>query len=380
MERLALQSVARKAGRGVLIALAILLAGLLLLVGVLLAVSPGKPEPYLDADGKPLAGSISEKIRVQINGVEQGMFIKGKDRKNPVLLFVHGGPGMPEYAPLVEKLPPGLEDYFTVCYWEQRGAGLSYGADLPPETLTLEQLVSDTLEVTNYLRRRFGQEKIYLLGHSWGAYLAIQVAARAPELYHAYIAMQQISRQMESEKLAYAYMVEQYRRAGNKRMLRKFARIPLLEMDRMPNSYRALRDEGMHLLGIGTTHKMKSVISGVFLPVWQSRAYTLGEKINVWRGKWSAHSTAMWNRVLAEDLTSVVPKLEIPVYFFHGAHDYTVSYPLAKDYFEKLLAPRKGFYTFPESAHSPLFEEPERARRILTEDVLAGATNLADRP
>lgn len=135
----------------------------------------------------------------------------------------------------------------------------------------------------------------------------------------------------------------------------------------------------MHDLGVGTTHKMNSVVSGIFLPVWQSREYTFGEKINIWRGKWSAHSAAMWNRMLAEDLTSVVPKLELPVYFFHGSYDYTVSYALAKDYFEKLQAPRKGFYTFAESTHSPLFEEAEQGLRILMEDVLAGTNNLADR-
>jgi pimeloyl-ACP methyl ester carboxylesterase len=361
----------------VLITPFILLAGILILVGVLLVWSPGKPQPFLDQNGNVLAGSISEKIYVNINGVEQGMFIKSKNRSNPVLLFIHGGPGMPEYF-LTRNYPTGLENYFTVCYWEQRGAGLSYSPDLPSETLTAEQLISDTLEVTNYLCKRFGQEKIYLMAHSWGSFIGIQAAARAPEMYYAYIGMAQISRPLESEKLAYQYMMEQYTRAGDNRMVQKLEEFPIIKMDTVPNSYRSLRDEAMHKLGIGTTHKMKSVISGIFLPSWKCPEYTLSEKVNIWRGKWSPHSTNMWNQMIASDLTTKVPKLDIPVYLFHGIYDYTCSYTLARDYFYKLQAPFKGFYTFNQSAHSPLFEEPEKVQHILQRDVLAGKNDRAD--
>ena len=295
----------------------------------------------------------------------------------PVLLFLHGGPGMPEYA-ISQQYPAVLEDYFVVCWWEQRGSGLSFNPDIPPESLTAEQLISDTSAVTDYLRQRFGQEKIYLLAHSWGSYIGIQAAARAPELYYAYLGMGQVSRQLASEKLAYTYMVEQYTKAGDKSMLQKLAKFPLPAMDSFPNAYRGLRDEAMHKIGIGTTHKMKSVESGIFLPVMASRAYTLGEKINVWRGKWSGYSTEMWNGLLATDLTAMVQKLDIPVYIFQGVYDYTCTYSLAKDYFDQLQAPGKGFYTFEQSAHSPLFEEPEKMAKILQEDVLAGTFSLAD--
>ncbi|MEN6389046.1 MAG: alpha/beta hydrolase [Syntrophomonas sp.] len=357
--------------------LSILLACILILFGVLLALSPGKPKPFLDENGKVLAGSISEKIHINVNGVEQGMFIKSKNQANPVLLFIHGGPGMPEYF-LTQNYPTGLEDYFTVCYWEQRGAGLSYSSDIPSETLNEEQLISDTLEVTNYLRQRFGQEKIYLMAHSWGSFIGIQAAAQAPGMYNAYIGIAQISRPLESEKLAYKYMMEQYTTTGDKRMVQRLEKIPITEMDDVPNSYRSLRDEAMHELGIGTTHNMKSVISGIFLPSWKFPEYTLSEKVNIWRGKWSVNSTNLWNQMITTDLTAKAPKLYIPVYFFHGIYDYTCSYTLAYDYFEKLKAPLKGFYTFEQSAHSPLFEEPEKMQHILEKDVLAGVNNLAD--
>lgn len=367
----------RRMGRSMLIMFSILLVCMLGIVGLLLAWSPGKPKPFLNENGEVLANSISEKIHVSINGVEQGMFIKSKNKANPVLLFIHGGPGMPEYF-LTQSYPTGLEDGFTVCYWEQRGAGLSYSSDIQPGTFTEEQFVSDILEVTDYLRKRFGQERIYLMAHSWGSFIGIQAAARAPEMYSAYIGIAQTSRPLESEKLAYEYMKEQYTIAGDKRMVQRLEKFPITDLEIVPNSYRSLRDEAMHELGIGTTHNMKSVISGIFLASWKSPEYTLSEKINIWRGKWSAYSTNMWNEMIATDLTAKVPKLDIPVYFFHGVYDYTCNYALAKDYFEKLQAPLKGFYTFGQSAHSPLFEEPTRMQDILHRDVLSGMNNLAD--
>ncbi|MGI5854116.1 MAG: alpha/beta hydrolase [Bacillota bacterium] len=375
-KRLSVKSGSKMVGRVMLIILAALIICAFILTGVLLACSPGKPAPFLGKDGKPLANSISEKIRVKINGIEQGMFIRGKDKTKPVLLFLHGGPGMPEYA-IARKYPEVLEDIFVVCWWEQRGAGLSYSSDMPLETMTFEQLISDTLEVTNFLRKRFGQEKIYLMGHSGGSFIGIQVAAQAPELYHAYIGMSQISYQLESEKLAYEYMIEKLTDLGDKKTLEKFKKYPITEVN-LP-SYQVMRDAPMHKLGIGTTHKMRSVISGVFLPVMQNREYTFREKINIWRGKSFNTMTAnMWFKLMAIDLTEKVQKLDIPFYFCHGIYDYTVSYTLAKSYFEKLQAPMKGFYTFEQSAHSPLFEEPEKMRQILQEDVLAGVNNLAD--
>lgn len=351
-----------------LITLSVVLIGILVFVSVLLTYSPGKVEPFFDKDGTKLPGSISEKIWVNIGGIQQGMFIKSKNSKNPVLLFLHGGPGLPEYA-VSRKYSTVLEDLFTVCWWEQRGAGLSYNPRIPLETMTFEQLKSDTKEVTTYLRKRFGQAKIYLMGHSAGSFVAIQVAAEAPEYYHAYLAMAQITNQLESEKLAYQYMVEQFTKQGNKKMLRKFAKYPITQID--TPSYYVMRDSPMHKLGIGTTHRMKSVINGVFWPIMFHKEYTLPEKINIWRGKAFCTNTAkLWSKLVATDITKQVEKLTIPVYFFEGIYDYTVSYTLARAYFDKLDAPLKAFYIFDQSAHSPLFEEPELMRQILEEDVL----------
>lgn len=353
-----------------------LLACILILVGVLQLWSyPGKPQPFVDENGNPLAGSISEKIFVNINGVEQGMFIKSKDVNNPVLLYLHGG--MPDYF-LAQRYPTGLEDYFTVAWWEQRGSGISYSADIPPETMTLEQMISDTLEVTNYLLHRFGKERIYLMGHSGGTFIGIQAAARAPELYYAYIGVAQMSNQLKSERLAYEYMLQQFKESGNTKMVRKLEEAPVTITGGIPDAYLAVRDPAMHSLGIGTTHNMDSVLTGIFIPSLQSQDYTLSEKVNTWRGKARSGVSPLWDDFLATDLSKEVMKLSIPVYFFEGIYDYTCSYTLTKEYFDQLKAPIKGFYTFEQSAHSPLFEEPEKMRHILQEDVLVGVNNLAD--
>lgn len=376
-KRLSMQSFRRKAGRLMLTVISLVLAGILMLVAVLLAWSyPGKPKPFVDQNGDPLAGAIAEKLYLNINGVEQGMFIKGKDVNNPVLLYLHGG--MPDYF-LTEKYPTGLEEYFTVVWWEQRGSGMSYSPDIPPETMTLEQMIADTLALTNYLRQRFGQEKIYLMGHSGGTFIGIQAAARAPALYHAYIGVAQMANQHKSEKLAYDYMLAQFKANGNTKMVRKLTAAPVTMAGGVPDAYRALRDPAMHSLGIGTTHDMHSVITGIFLPSWQSHDYTLGEKIDLWRGKATSGIASLWDEMLATDLSEQVTAFQLPVYFFSGIYDYTCNYSLAKDYFEKLQAPVKGFYTFSHSAHSPIFEEADRVRKILQEDVLPGANKLADR-
>ncbi len=361
-----------------LIAVAVLLICVFGALSALWVFSPGTARPFLDQVGKTIAGSISEKLHVSINGVDQGMFITGRDKTKPVLLFLHGGPGMPEFA-ISQNYPTVLENYFIVCWWEQRSSGLSFNTDIPPATLTEEQLVSDTFAVTNYLRSRFAQDKIYLMAHSGGTFFGIQAAAQEPDLYHAYIGVAQMSRQLDSEKLAYNYMIEQFKADGNSAMVAKLEKIPLLGMQTMPASYRALRDEAMHSVGIGTTHSMTSVVSGIFMPIMLSPVYTLTEKINIWRGKGWAASTNMWNEILATDLTLKVAKLDIPVYFVSGIYDYTVSRSLALEYFKKLKAPMKGFYTFQHSAHSPLFEEPEKFGRFLQQDVLARSISLADR-
>ena len=361
--------------------IAVTIAGMLLIsTWVLLIYSPGKLNPYLDSDGEVLAGSIAEKAFVTVGGVKQGMFIKSKNIHNPVLLYIHGGPAFPNYF-LFDKFKPDLEDYFTVCYWEQRGGGLSYSPGLPIETMTFEQLTSDAIEVSNYLRSRFRKDKIYVMAHSGGTPIAILAVKRAPQIYKAYIAMAQITRQSESERIAYKYMIEQYTARNNSSALNELRKYPVLETDTSFTYFfkSSFRDKAMHELGIGTMRSMKSVFTGVVIPVLACKAYTPNEKMKIWASKFNyLKKTRFIDELFAMDIPNMVPKLDVPVYFLSGKYDLTVNVDLSKAYLEKLEAPLKGFYTFANSAHSPLFEEPQRVKDIFASDILKEKVTLAD--
>ncbi|WP_303870353.1 alpha/beta fold hydrolase [Acetobacterium wieringae] len=338
----------------------ILLLAFVSLVSTLLMVfSSGNMIPYTDANGRVLPGSLSEKSWVFINGIEMGMIIKSKDFRKPVLLFVHGGPGMPEYW-LNHSYPAHLEELFTVVWWDQRGAGLSYNANISPETMTTTQFVEDTISVTHYLRQRFRQDKIYLMAHSFGTYIGIQAAARSPELYHAYIGVAQSVNLALSEELAYGWMLDFY--TNDKKNLAKLKKAPY-----GTPAYEGLRDRVMHEAGIGTTHKMYSVITGIFLAVMKHREYMLKEKLQIWQGKAFCQKSIVNEEFRQANLSDIVTRLDIPVLFFSGAYDYTVNHYLSEVYLEELQAPEKHFYLFEDSAHSPIFEEPEAVLAILNE-------------
>lgn len=325
--------------------------------------SPGTVPPLRDASGALIPGSISERVIVDIGGVPQGMIVESADPSNPVLLFLHGGPGIPEDF-LRTTHPTGLEQDFTLVWWEQRGAGLSWSPDLDQGELTIDRLMRDTIEVADYLRERFDQDRILLVGHSWGSFLGLQVAARAPERFTAYVGMAQVAHQLRSEIMAREVMIAAYRTRGDTRMVRRLEAAPVSMEDGMSDAYLRLRDTATHRLGGGTTRDMASVITGVFLPVMRLPVYTPNEKIGLWRGKaWSRE--ILWQDVLHTDLTDLVHRFEIPVHFFIGAHDLTAMPALSRELFDRIEAPEKHYHVFENSAHSPIFEEPEKARTIL---------------
>jgi pimeloyl-ACP methyl ester carboxylesterase len=359
----------------------LLMLSLVCLLIFLRVISPGIPKQYTDSEGQPLEGSLSEKIFVNIGGVKQGMFIRSKNMDNPVLLFLHGGPGFPNYF-LFEKFNPGLEDYFTVCYWEQRGGGLSYTPEVTIESMTLDQLSSDAIEVANYLRERFRKDKIYIMAWSGGSTIALSAVSRTPQLFHAYIAMEQITRQFESEKIAYNFMLKQFAQMNDQRSLKKLKKFNHLatESDLISFYNSATRDNLMHGLGIGTMRSMKSVFKDIFLPVWTCRAYTLREKFNIWKSKiMFLPGTKLKREAFTNDFYASCPKIEIPVYFLSGKYDLTVNIDLTREYCNYLDAPIKGFYIFENSAHAPLFEETERFREILVKDILQARNDFADK-
>jgi pimeloyl-ACP methyl ester carboxylesterase len=184
--------------------------------------------------------------------------------------------------------------------------------------------------------------------------------------------------QLESEKLAYDHMLAAYRERGDAAMVRALENAPVSMATGTPEAYLKLRDKAMHQLRIGTTHDMTSVVTGIFLRSLVFPGYTAREKIALWRGRAFSRSFGLWDQFIRVDLRTAVPRLEIPVYFFEGGYDFTCATELARDYFRTIGAPVKGLYTFGESAHSPLLEQPAEAHHILRTDVLTGSTTLAD--
>ncbi|MBE2281671.1 MAG: alpha/beta hydrolase, partial [Ignavibacteriaceae bacterium] len=330
---------------------------IIILFAILLFLSPGKPKPFLNANNNLLENSISEKVFLEINGSLQGLFIKGENSNNPVILYLHGG--MPDYF-LTEKYPTYLDKNFVMVWWEQRGCGISFNSNQADSNVTLEQLTDDAITLTKYLMNRFNKDKIYLMGHSGGTFLAIHVVDKAPELYHAYIGVAQITDQRESEKLAIQFMLSKSEEINEKKTVEILERVSDFDKGDLPEEYIKIRDIVMHKLGIGTMREMRNLVTDLVLPSLLFREYTIPEKYNLWAGKSKSGISQNWNRIFNTNLRESKTVFKVPVYFFHGIYDYTCSYNLAKEYFKLIEAPVKGFYTFSESAHSPLFEEPEK--------------------
>jgi pimeloyl-ACP methyl ester carboxylesterase len=182
---------------------------------ILIPPSRGVINPILDEEGKEVNGSISEKTVLDVNGTQLGIILLGRDENKPVLLFLAGGPGIPEYF-LEYQYPSHLEDEFVVCFLEYRGTTRSYNSKLDKSTMTTEQYIDDVVDVTKYLCQRFGQEKVYLMAHSFGTYIGLNTINLYPELFYAYIPIAQMCNQKESEIIAYDYMLEHYRQIGDK--------------------------------------------------------------------------------------------------------------------------------------------------------------------
>lgn len=346
----------------------LLLMVLLFAVAVLFLLPPGLGKlPKIEGPN-----ALSEKLTVQADdGAKLGTIILSKDSGNPPLLVCGGGPGIPQY--LMESMfGSPLTDLFTVCYWDYRGTGLSYRDDISADEMTSDRYIADTLRMTDYLADRFGRDKIYIMGHSFGTYIALKTVQAYPEKYVCYIAMAQIVNQAESEKIAFDYMKGEYEKAGNVKMVREFQKRDISKSEEAYIDYCAsgLRDKAMHDLGVGTARNMRSVIRGIFLPSLRIRAYTQAERIHIWQGKIKSNKCpASRDTRTAFNALQDVPVLEVPVYFLAGAHDYTCCTSLQVQYYEAVKAPDKALFVFEESAHSPLYEEHERGRQVLEEIV-----------
>ena len=330
---------------------------------------PASTAPITDAQGRPLPGSIAVLERVDLGGVAQSLLIRGRSVANPVLLYLHGGPGTSELGMLRVHNLPALEAHFTVVVWDQRGAGKSYAARVPEAAMTVEQLVSDTRELSERLCRRFHQERIYLVGHSWGSALGALTVRRHPELFAAFVGVGQVVNMREGERLSYEWALAQATAAGDARSVAQLRAIgpPPYRGELRPKLVTQRRILGRYG---GEVHGSRSGGMATLLGgLLRSSEYSWPERIDVFRGVFTA-MRLLWPQILSIDLFVQAPELEVPVYFLEGRHDQEAPAALAERYFEVLRAPRKALVWFERSAHFVNTEEAEAFNRFFVERLL----------
>ena len=326
-------------------------------------------EQLKDNNGEVILNSLTEKKFIEINGIKQGFFLRSENPENPVILFLHGGPGSPELALFYRyEILERLEKYFTVCYWDQRGAGMSFNNSIKPAAMTLEHMIEDTRQITEYLKHRFNQEKIFLLGHSWGTVLGIKTIKKHPENYAAYIGIGQVSNPQKSEKLSYDYMLHHAMEINDKQAVKKLKKFNSNSPDFPTMNYIiTVRSQLMNKYGIGITRENFRAASEKNVLFF--KGYTLSEKIKYFQGMLFSVKH-LWNSAISDNLFESSISFQTPVYIIHGKYDYQVSYTLSREYFEIIKAPDKSFFTFEKSAHSPNIEEPEKFIQIVRQIAL----------
>ena len=331
-------------------------------------VSTGSIREYKDKNGNQIEGSISEKIKVDINGSQNGLFINGKNVNNPVLLFVSSGPGTDDYF-LNEKYPDmHIEDEFTVCYWDYRGMGIVYDENIDPASIDLNTLVEDTVSMTKYLMERFGKEKIYIMAFSGGTNIALKTIEKYPEYYYAYIAMAQvICCGEDNDTTIYQFMKDTFTERSDKKRLNKLEQI----VDKKDNGKVECHDwyefvALLHEAGGGTTMN-ETEFEGVTLPILRAHCYTMKEKLDYIKGMKMYRTTTLNKELNSMDYRKTDLVFDIPIYFISGDHDYNSPWPLVEEYCDMIDAPDKEFYLIENAAHSPLWEQQETCFEIMKE-------------
>lgn len=350
-----------------------LIWSIIVLAGVVFMAGCTSPIAIGESDAKGLDNT--KKIGVDVNGDTNGMFITSTDENNPVLLFISGGPGVPEIwlNEAYNKMYPNcIADFFTVCYWDYYGEGLSYESDIKAEDITVERLSYDAHVIAEYLKNRYHKEKIYLMAHSSGTNLGLHLAQTNSEDFYCYFGMGQDYGGLDSVRRyeeGYKFMKALFESEGNSKGLKMMNKLVKLGDDGtfiIKNPETIGRDWEKVLLqaGCGTTREMRSDVSDIFFKQMGVKCYSVTEKINFWRGK-----ALMSHTPYREYSVNAEKECLIPIVFLSGYYDYTTPITLAKELFEKLEAPEKSFYTFYESAHSPLWEENEKVLEAMNKHV-----------
>ena len=309
---------------------------------------------------------ISELRPVTVNGRTEWLSLRGRDRSKPVLLFLSGGPGGSQLV-TARHCFADLERDYVVVTWEQPGAAKSYSA-INPADITLETYLTDGAAVTEILRRKFGQDRIYLMGESWGSALGLMMAREHPEHYRAFIGTGQMVDFLETERIDYQMALEDARRTGNKKLVDK-----LEEQGPPPYESRIALKTNAYLSPLYGTSARTGQLRGATFSTMEGPygvEYGLLDKMAFFWGLYRTFDS-VYGRLYPIDLRQSAAEQQIPVHIFHGRYDYNAPTSLVEDYYARLRAPRKSLVYFEHSGHNPWQTENElfidHVRRALAE-------------
>jgi len=314
----------------------------------------GTTPPILGPDGQPLPNSIADVRNICLGGIEQWVMIRGSNiTDNPILILLHGGPGISETTLWRFFNSSALEKVFTVVYWDQLGCGKSYDPTIPKDKMTIEQFLTSLDELVDIVCHRCNKNKVTIFGHSWGSFLGPLYASRFPSKVAAYVGCAQLGDWMESEKATYAYVLNEAEKRGNFRMVRDLQKIgpPPHTCDELFKQRTCLAK----LDGDLTLHALLKMIK-VCIHVPESSVLELFHFWKILRFS----ITAMWADLTQMNLLTSVPELQMPSFFFLGRHDHCVPPEISVKYIEALISPSKEVVWFENSKHSPFVDEPEK--------------------
>jgi pimeloyl-ACP methyl ester carboxylesterase len=304
------------------------------------------------------AKGIDEGSYVTLGGIEQWVTIRGQDRENPVLLFVHGGPG-DVTNPWTFALFAPWEEQFTVVQWDQRGAGRTLrksGPSIAP-TITLERMTQDGIELAEYLRKHLGKDKIILVAHSFGSILGLRMARARPELFHAYVGTGQVADGTRNYSVAYDALLKKARALGNQQAIEELSRVG-------PPPYES-----------GAGYRVQWKWANAFEGADQFLFGTIGwALVAPGYSVQDVNDTGDGEELSAERLVpqtkSAGPaelglEFAIPMFVFEGDEDFTTPTELARGYLEAIKAPRKAFVAIAGGGHFAVFMKSEEFLREL---------------
>ena len=313
---------------------------------------------------------IQETFVATLGGARQVVNVRGADRDNPVLIFVHGGPGAVE-MPFAWTFQRPWEDFFTVVHYDQRGAGRSYPLNAPEtlaSTMTLERYRDDAIELIELMRERYGKRKVLLMGHSWGSFVGLAVATKRPDLLHAYVGVGQGIDFREGEKVGMAWTRAKAVAAGDDEAV---AAIDALAPYPMAGPFTIEKADGWrkYAMGYGSLlYKRPPAETLYFQQPRLSPLYTPADR-QAWAKGSEFTVTTLWPR-LADVSFAQVDTVEVPLVFMLGRYDYTVPSTVAAEWLAQVEAPSKTLIWFEHSAHMPMFEQPGIFLSALLRDVV----------